>query len=275
MNAGIATVGLARDAKHRYFLNGAGPVKSKEYPQGYYPSVTWALQAIDRSGPLIGWAKNITAQAALEHRAELDGWVKTFGLEAAQKMLTQAATVQRDRAANAGSEIHQLAEAIVRGHDVEVPEDLAPYVAAYRTWISRFEPEFLAAEEMVVSERHGYAGTLDAIVRIAGEIWLLDLKTSRGVYLETACQLSAYGAADFIGKPGDPRRYAIPKIDQYGVVHIRPEGAELVPYDVTGAFEAFLAAKHLATWRLREGIVGMPIGPALLHFPAPAKGAVA
>ena len=255
---GIATIGLARDERHHYYWNGQGPI----------PNVSGILQVVDKSGPLIGWSKRITAEAALKHRHELAAWIDSFGEDSAVQMLTKAATVQRDRAANAGSEIHQFAEAIARGQDVEVPEDLAPYVAAYRTWVSRFEPEYLAAEEMVCSVKYNYAGTLDAIVRIAGEVWLLDYKTSKGVYLETALQLAAYGNADFIGKPGDPKRYAIPPIDQYGVVHIRPEGAELVPFDVEGAFEAFLAAKHLAAWRTREGIVGMPIGPALLKFSA-------
>jgi hypothetical protein len=256
----VAQVGLARNERHEYFLDGKGPIAS----------VTTILKVVDKSGPLVGWAKRITAEAAVKHRVELAGWVESFGDDGAVSMLTKAATVIRDKAANAGSEIHQLAEAIVKGQDVEVPEDLAPYVAAYRTWVAEFEPEFIAAEEMVYSH-HGYAGTFDAIVRIAGEVWMLDYKTAKGVYPETALQLAAYAAADFIGRPGDPNRYAIPAIDQYGVVHIRPEGAELVPYDCTGAFEAFLAFKRGAEWRQREGIVGQPVGPALLKFQAPAK----
>ena len=261
----IATIGLARDEQHHYFLDGQGPIAS----------VTTILQVVDKSGPLIGWAKRITAEAALKHRNELAGWVESFGDDSAVQMLTKAATVIRDRAANAGSEIHPYAEAIARGQDVEVPEDLAPYVAAYRTWIARFEPEFLAAEEMVCSLEHGYAGTLDAIVEIAGETWLLDYKTSKGVYPETALQLAAYGAAEFIGRPADPNRYALPEIHQYGVLHIRPEGYELVPFDVTGAFEAFLSAKALSSWKASEKAIGQPVGPALLKFQAPTTEAIA
>lgn len=261
--ASIAQIGLARDEQHNYFLDGRGPITS----------VTTILKVVDKSGPLVGWAKRITAEAAVRHAEKLPEWVADFGDEAAVKMLTQASNVIRDKAANAGSEIHQFAEAIARGQDVTVPEELAPYVASYRKWLVDFEPEFLASEEMVYSH-HGYAGTFDAIVRIAGEVWMLDYKTAKGVYPETALQLAAYAAADFIGRPGDPNRYAIPPVDQYGVVHIRPEGAELVPYDVTGAFDAFLAFKRGAEWRLREGIVGQPVGPALLKFQAPAKEAV-
>jgi hypothetical protein len=263
---GIAQIGLARDEHHNYYLDGKGPITS----------VTTVLKIVDKSGPLIGWAKRVTAEAALRHADELGKWIEDFGNDGAVSMLTKASNVIRDKAANAGQEIHGYAEAIAKGQEVEVPEDLSPFVNALLQWMKDFEPEYLAAEEMVYS-RHGYAGTLDAIVRIAGEVWLLDYKTSKGVYEETALQLAAYGAADFIGRAGDPNRYEIPAVQQYGVVHIRPEGAELVPFDVTGAFEAFLAAKRLAEWRSGKDIVGRPVGPALLKFPfhAPAKEAIA
>jgi hypothetical protein len=254
----IATVGLARDEQHNYYLDGQGPIAS----------VTTILKVVDKSGPLVGWAKRITAEAAVKHRGELGGWVDSFGDDGAVSMLTKAASVIRDKAANAGSEVHRMAEAIVRGQDIEVPEELAPFVASFVTWRQKFEPEYLAAEEMVYSH-HGYAGTFDAIVRIAGEVWMLDYKTSKGVYPETALQLAAYANADAIGRPNDPIRYLIAPIEQFGVVHIRPEGAELIPYDVTAeTFEAFLAAKRLHDWRSgpASSVVGQAVGPALLKF---------
>ncbi len=260
--------GLSRDARHVYRWEDGEPI----------PSVTTVLGIVDKSGPLIGWAKRITAEAAVDHRAELGGWVDLGGRDGAVALLTKAATTQRDRAANAGSEVHQFAEAIARGQDVDVPVELAPFVAAYRTFLAEFDPEFLAVEEMVCSLKHNYAGTFDAIARISGETWLLDYKTSKGVYAETAMQLAAYGHAEFIGRPNDTEKYAIPPIDQYGVVHIRPEGYELVPYSVTSrTFRAFLAARHLHEWRDTEAktVIGQAIGPALLKFQAPATEAVA
>jgi hypothetical protein len=261
----IVKVGLTRNAKHEYFLDGAGPI----------PSVTSILKVVDKSGPLVGWAKRITAEAAVDHRAELESWVDLGGRDGAVGLLTRAATQITEKAATTGSDIHALAEAITLGHEVTVTEEQAPFVDAYRAWRADFDPVFLAAEEMVCSLEHGYAGTLDAIVEIAGETWLLDYKTSKGVYPETALQLAAYGAADFIGRPADPNRYALPEIHQYGVLHIRPEGYELVPFDVTGAFEAFLAAQRLASWKASEKAIGQPVGPALLKFQAPAKEAIA
>lgn len=261
----IVQVGLTRDAKHNYYLDGQGPI----------PSVTTVLRIVDKSGPLVGWAKRITAEAAIDNRADLEKWYELGGRDGAVGLLTKATDTLRDRAATQGTDIHALAEAITLGHEVTVTDEQAPFVAAYRAWMADFEPSFLAAEEMVCSELHGYAGTLDAIVEIAGETWLLDYKTSKGVYSETALQLAAYGAADFIGRAGDPTRYALPKIDQYGVLHLRPEGYELVPFDLTGAFDAFLSAKRLAAWKSSEQAVGPAIGPGLLKFQAPAKEAIA
>lgn len=255
------TLGLSRNAKHEYFLDGQGPI----------PSVTTILRVVDKSGPLVGWAKRITAEAAVDHRTELEKWVGLGGRDGAVQFLTKAAVAQRDRAANAGSEVHQLAEAIVRGHPVVVVPELAPYLTSYQGFLDAFEPEFLAAEEMVANATEGYAGTLDAIARIAGEVWMLDIKTGKGLYPETAMQMAAYANAEFIGRPGDAQRYAIPPIEGYGVVHLRPEGFELVPYSVTDAtFRAFLAARDLYAWTLGEGstVIGQPIGPALLKFPA-------
>lgn len=262
---GIVQIGLTRDAKHNYYLDGQGPM----------PSVTGILKIVDKSGPLVGWAKRITAEAAVDNRADLDGWVELAGRDGAVSLLTKAATNLVDKASTTGSDIHALAEAITLGHEVTVTDEQAPFVDAYRQWIADFAPEFLAAEEMVCSLEHGYAGTLDAIVRIAGETWLIDYKTSKGVYPETALQLAAYGRAEFIGRAGDPQRYSIPAIDQYAVLHIRPEGYELVPYDVSGAFEAFLSAKSLAAWKARENIVGRPVGPALVNLQAQPKEKIA
>lgn len=261
----VVKVGLTRDAAHNYYLDGQGPI----------PGVTGILKIVDKSGPLVGWAKRITAEAAVDHRDQLPEWVELGGRDGAVGLLTKAAENLRDKAATTGSDIHALAEAIALGHEVTVTEEQAPFVDAYRAWRADFEPRFLAAEEMVCSLEHYYAGTLDAICEIAGETWLLDYKTSKGVYPETALQLAAYGHADFIGRAGDPNRYAIPHIDQYGVLHLRPEGYELVPFDVTGAFDAFLSAKRLATWKASEKAIGQPVGPALLKFQAPAKEAIA
>lgn len=253
---GLNPVGLCRTDDHRYYYNGEGP----------FTSVTTIIDVLDKSGPLVGWAKRVTAEAAIDNRGKLQEWMEVGGRDGAVGLLTRAASAIRDRAKDAGSEVHQIAEAISRGQAVTIADELQPYVAAYRKWRDEWEPRFLAAEEMVVSVQHHYAGTFDAIVEIAGETWMVDYKTSKGVYPETGLQLAAYSNADFIGRPGISRRFRIPDIDQHAVLHLRPEGYEFVPFDVRDVdFEAFLHAASLRQWR--EGrasrIVQQPVGPSI------------
>lgn len=253
-------IGLWRDEKHVY-------TASYDDLQATVPGVTGILKVLDKPA-IVPWAQGIVAEAAIRNRDKLAEWVAVGGEEGAITLLKRAAETQRDKAASTGSEVHSLADALNRGIPVTIPDELAPFVSAYQKWVADFEPHFLASEQMVYSSL-GYGGTLDSIAVIAGETWLLDIKTSKGTYSETALQLAAYAYADFIGRPGDPQRYAIPAIDQFGVVHVRPEGAELIPYDVTpDTFEAFRAVKRAHDWRMTKAktVIGQAIGPALLNF---------
>lgn len=232
-------VGLYRTPDHLYFWNGAGPL----------PSVTTIIGKIDKSGPLIGWAKRITAEAAISHRAEMDGWVEMAGVDGAVSLLTKAATVKRDSAADMGTRVHALADSLARGLPTVVTAEEKPFVDGYLAWMRERKPIFRYSEDMVASLRYGYAGTFDAICVIDGETWLIDNKTSRGVYPETALQLAAYANADFIGRPGLAKQGRIPHIDRFGVLHLRPEGYRLVEYAITpGTFSAFLAALAIHHW---------------------------
>lgn len=254
-----ALVGLSRDAHHVYTAAYDGRIETLQ-------SVTTILRVLDKPA-LVPWAQGIVAEAAIAHRSDLEGWVQVGGVEGAIGLLKRAATTQKDKAAAVGSDVHSIAERLNRGQDVTVPDDIAPFVEAYRHWLRDFDPTVIAAEEMVVGD--GYAGTLDLICEIAGETWLIDLKTAKGVYSDTALQLAAYANALFIGRPGDPQRYRLPRFDQYGVVHIRPSGAELVPYDVTADdYATFLALRAVSVWRTGKAktVVGQAIGPALLKF---------
>ncbi len=116
---------------------------------------------------------------------------------------------------------------------------------------------------MCCSLRFGFAGTFDAIVDLAGERWLLDIKTGNGVYSSAALQLSAYGlGAQFVGRPGDCRKYRVPRPARFAVLRVLPDRAELVPIAVDhSTFATFLRALEL--WRWTQGpaktVIGKPI----------------
>lgn len=251
-------LGLTRDEKHVYAWNDGQTVR---WPIG---SVTAAIRLIDKSGPLVGWAKLETASSAVRNLDTLVLMRKEAGPDAAINWLKTIPDYQRDRAADRGTSVHQIAEQIIRGTPpTDIPEELAGYVNSYLDFIRTWTPKWIAVEQMVCSLKHGYAGTFDAFAEIAGERWLLDIKTSKGVYFETALQLAAYAGAEFIGRPGDPKKYRVPKAQRYGVIHVRPDGpAELVPYAVDrGTFEVFLETRKVWEWTQTKAkeVIGKPL----------------
>jgi len=248
----VANVGLVRDARHRYSWNG-GPL---------YPSVTTILQIKDKPA-LVGWAKRETAACAVRNLDVLERMVRSGGAQAAVDWLKRIPDYARDASADLGSAVHAAAEAIARGESTPVADDVRPFIAAYRRdFLDVFQPRFLALEAMVCSPRYEYGGTADAFAEIDGEIWLLDYKTGAGVYADTALQLAGLARAQFIGYPGDPTRYPVPFATRFGVVHIRPEGARLLPVVVDRAtVAAFLDARRLFGWDQgpARSVIGEPI----------------
>jgi len=63
---------------------------------------------------------------------------------------------------------------------------------AYLRWKEKRNPTIDVVEAQLVHPAHGYGGTIDAIGTIEGQRFLLDWKTSNGIYDETAMQLAAY-----------------------------------------------------------------------------------
>ncbi len=258
-------LGLSRTADHRYTWNDGNSAV------GPLPSVTTVLGTIDKSGPLVGWAKRETAACAVRNLDVLARMRESGGDAAAVTWLKSIPDYQRDSAADIGTRVHRLVEQFARGELPEPTAEEAPYTDAYRGFLATYNPRFLALEEMVASLRHGYAGTLDAIAVIGGETWLLDVKTGAGLYPETALQLAAYGAAEFIGRPGSPNRFRLPRATRFGVVHVRPDAARLVEFRVDrGTFAAFLEARRLYAWQQgpAKSVIGEPV-------PAQQRGAAA
>jgi hypothetical protein len=251
-------LGLTRTASHVYTWSGGEGTDARSP----IPSVTTILKVLDKSGPLVGWAKRETAACAIRNLDVLTRMRADGGDAAAIDWLKRIPDYQRDTAADIGTRVHGLVEQLARGADPETSTDEAPFVDAYRRFLIDFKPRFLAVEEMVVSLRHDYAGTLDSIAVIGGETWLLDVKTGTGTYAETGLQLAGYGSADFIGRAGTTRRFRLPRATRFGVIHVRPEGARLIEYRVDrGTFAAFLEARRLFAWQQGAGksVVGEPV----------------
>lgn len=244
MTAGIAAVGLCRDESHNYFWNGEGP----------YPSPTTVVRVLSAGWALDNWRIEQRVRVAVRE-ADLLAEMRDRGEADAAVKYVMAARVDRS-AADRGTAVHEWAEHFNRGDLRDAPPELAAECSGYASWCQKAEPEWLLVEEMVANLGRGYAGTLDGIARIDGEVWLLDIKTSRSVEWkgrvndDYRLQLAAYAMAEFWGRPGDPERHEMPPIDRMGIVHVTAGGTRLVDARVTeDDRNAFIDALNLHNWR--------------------------
>ena len=142
----------------------------------YYPSVTTILQYMPKNKFFESWLKDVG------HNADL---------------------IMR-RAGKEGTQVHEAAEALVKGEEISWMDDYgnAKYsqivwemiLKFYDFW-STHKPELISAEDFVWSDEHRYAGTADLVVKMNGETWLLDLKTSNSIHKSYDLQLASYAKA--------------------------------------------------------------------------------
>lgn len=149
-----------------------------------YISVTEVLKVIDKSNALMYWFGREIYYAM----------VKDPTLD--EKSAMSAPYKVSERAKSRGTTVHSIVEAYkTTGKQIEtVPDKYKGYAEAFYRWVDDFNPRFVENEKTILSHKHRYAGTLDAIIEINGEKVLLDVKTSKKgeVYKEAHLQVSAY-----------------------------------------------------------------------------------
>lgn len=181
----------------------------------------------------------------------------------------------RDAAGVRGTAVHDLAEQILHGHAVDVPDDLAPYVDGYLRLIDAWDIQPVLTETSIGNRAGWYAGRLDSIATIGalgGAPVLLDWKTSKGVYGETGLQCAAYAKAEFWVTDEDPNtEHPMPEIQRTMVCHITPDGSFLYdlarnPAEIDRHYDMFLAAAFTAkTAKERDGIITEPLTLPTAH----------
>jgi hypothetical protein len=189
---------------------------------------------------LINWAANTTADYAVDHWTHLT----ELGPAARIKELKGARYADVDKAAKRGTEVHGLADQLNRGHQVDVPDDLAGHVESYLRFLTEWNPTVLHSEAVLFSRTYRYGGTLDLIADMDGQRYLCDVKTSRsGVYGETGLQLAAYRYADFL-LDDDGEQIPLPEVDATAVIWVRGDGYDVVP--VEAGPDQFKVFRHAA-----------------------------
>ena len=139
----------------------------------YYPSVTTILQYMPKNKFFESWMKDVG------HNADL---------------------IMR-RAGKQGTQVHEAAEKLVEGEEVQWMDEYGNAKYSQIVWemILRFadfwkthKPELISAEDFVWSDEHKFAGTADLVVKMDGEVWLLDIKTSNSLHKSYDLQLASY-----------------------------------------------------------------------------------
>lgn len=225
------------------------------------PGVTTILKMTPKPA-LIEWAGRVTAEYAVDY------WDELAGLKPSERLrrLNRARFEDRDTAARRGTEVHRLAEQLVAGRQVTVPDPLADHVRSYIAWLDAWGIDPIGIELVVANRTIGYCGTVDLICDMSGATVLAEIKTSRsGVFSESALQACAYQRAEVYVLPGDETEHPMSDwgIDQCVAVHVRSDGYDVRPLDTGPAVWSYyqhLVALHAAD-EDKAGWVGEAIEP--------------
>ena len=228
------------------------------------PSVTSISGLIDKPH-LVPWSAKLAAEFAADNAEEVLG-LSDRDLRVA--CITTGGKRLRDKGKNIGSSAHNAIEALTLGRMTfeDVPEEVRHHVKGWSEWVKAFVDSFLLVEATVWSHRHGYAGTLDTVVRLKdGRNCLVDYKTSKDVYVEAALQLSALRFADVVVSTDG--EFAMPQIDCCAVLHLpspvlTPTGKQSIRgkwsfREVTADvedFSVFLALKTAHHWEHNKAL---------------------
>ncbi|MEU7039827.1 hypothetical protein AB0A77_02060 [Streptomyces varsoviensis] len=210
------------------------------------------------------WAAKTTAETAVEQvdtvvrLAERDPAGAVDYLKGAHRRVTK-------QAADLGSTAHDLFERLARGETVNprhVHVDVKPHVRWFQEFLDEVQPEFIHLEETIWSDAHRYAGSFDAIAKVDGEVVVLDWKTSKAVYDSVALQLAAYRYADRVILASDGSSIDVPPMAGGAVLHVRPEGWQLVPVECgPRVFDVFKSLREIFDWEAdgKKNVVAKPI----------------
>jgi len=195
---------------------------------------------------LINWSANATAGYAVDHWDELGQLPISKRLDT----LKSARYADRDEAGRRGTEVHRLAEQLIQGHEVDVPESLAGHVESCVRFLDEWEPVPILTETVVAHRKWRYCGTTDGVIRLRdGRVAIDDWKTARsGIFPDAALQLAAYAHAEiYLDQEGRERPMGALGIELGLGIHIRADGFDVYELDISEAvFKDFLHVAWVA-----------------------------
>lgn len=218
------------------------------------PSVTSIRRLAGVPFGLHNWAISKVVDRAIDEWRDIGAELAKADPAAVQLVrhrLRKAATDERDAAAALGTAVHDAAaEGKALG---DVSPEVAPKLRQYLDWLRVSGAEVLASEFQCWNLSIGYAGTADLLCRFPdGSIWVIDLKTGKGIYGEYALQLMAYLMAEFVGEDDDidpVRSEWLKQARGVAVLHLQADHWEFVSLRADGeTWAAFRGLLQFGIW---------------------------
>jgi hypothetical protein len=211
---------------HSYTLDGVPKVKG----------VTTMMKGL--GGPPESYFTETTAGYAV------DNWDRLATLPPSERMkeIAGATKARFTSAGIRGTAVHNLAEPLAHGEEVDVPDHLRGHVEACIQFLNDYDVEVIATETALFSRRHKYAGSGDMFIWVTlpsgKRIRVLgDWKTNaKGPWGSVAFQLAGYRYADFMldGDAGkESNEVPVPEVDECWAVWLRGDGYDVCPMHVT------------------------------------------
>ena len=210
------------------------------------------------------WAAKVVATECVDNLGAVMNMITSHNRDGAVDFLKRAPGRSSGAAADTGTQLHAIVESINRGEGPGyVPPELQPTINHYHQFLADWEPEWVEVEATGFNKVDDYAGTMDGIAVIGGDLLLVDLKTGKGIYEELALQLNAYANfTELVTADGTSR--PMPAVTGALALHLRPEGYRLIPVRLGDDIqEVFRSLLNLIKWtsEIKRGVLGTPQTP--------------
>jgi hypothetical protein len=218
-------------------------------------SVTGVTSVCDKSGPLVGWAVNVTLDA-IKHAIHPGIPYDKETLDKIWAAAKKQHYYQKKEAADIGTNAHAWLQLYFSGKNPELPSKEMPYRAAVDAgvkWAEQHNVQFLDMERPVYSRKHKFSGRMDGKALVDNVLTLVDFKTGNGVYDESWLQTAGYNIA-FEEETGEQieQRLVIRlgKLDGHFYSQIQPR--KTLKPDWNGFLGAMKLHKRLAELKKQE-----------------------
>jgi hypothetical protein len=211
---------------HSYTLDGVPKVKG----------VTTMMKGL--GGPPESYFTETTAGYAV------DNWDRLATLPPSERMkeIAGATKARFTSAGIRGTAVHNLAEPLAHGEEVDVPDHLRGHVEACIQFLNDYDVEVIATETALFSRKNKHAGSADLWIWVTlpsgKRIRVLgDWKTNaKGPWGSVAFQLAGYRYSEFrlSGDGGkDSEEVPVPEVDECWAIWLRADGYDVCPMHVT------------------------------------------